>query len=78
MKFNRNSIAATLTAVSLGAVIINPVSAGVSENGRVVTTTRAGFELTDDSPYTDGRTAPEGTRPVSTSTAGGKTNGRQG
>ena len=78
MKFSKNTIAATFAAVSLGVLVINPVSAGVSENGRVVTTTRAGFELKADSSYNDGRTAPEGTQPVSTSTAGGKTNGRQG
>ena len=35
-------------------------------------------ELNNDSSYTSGRSAPEGSQPILNSSAQGKTNGRQG
>ena len=79
MKLTKSTIAATFAALLIGAVAISPASAKVhNENGRVYTGSHAGFELKGDSSYTNGRTAPEGTQSILNSSAGGKTNGRQG
>ena len=78
MKLTKSTLAATLAALSIGGLLINPASAAVNENGRVDTTTRAGFELKGDSAYNNGRSAREGTQPVLNSEADGKTNGRTG
>ena len=78
MKLTKSTLAATLAALSIGGLLINPASAAVNENGRVGTTTGAGFELTGDSSYNNGRSAPQGTQPVLNSKADGKTNGRNG
>ena len=79
MKLTRNSVAATFAALLIGAVAISPASAKVhNETGRVYTGSKVGFELIGDSSYTNGRTAPDGTQSILNSSAGGKTNGRQG
>ena len=78
MKLTKNTLAATLAALSISGLAISPASAAVNENGRVDTTTRTGFELKGDSSYNNGRSAPEGTQPIFNSSAGGKTNGRAG
>ena len=79
MKITKNTIAATFAALLIGGLAISPASANVpNNNGRVPTTTQAGFELNGDSSYVDGRGAPEGTTPILKSDAHGKTNGRQG
>jgi len=79
MKLTKSTIAATFAVVLMGAVAINPASAKVhNETGRVFTGSQAGFELMGDSFYTNGRTVPDGTQSILNSSAGGKTNGRQG
>ncbi len=78
MKLTKSSIAATSAALLIGGLAINPVSAAVQETGRVYTGTHAGFELSGNTSYNNGRVAPEGTQPILKSNAGGKTNGRQG
>jgi hypothetical protein len=79
MKLTKSTIATTFAALFIGAVAISPASAKVhNDNGRAYTGSQAGFELMGDSSYTNGRTAPEGTRSILNSSAGGKTNGRQG
>ena len=79
MKLTKSTIGATFASLLIGAVAISPASAKVhNDNGRVYTGSQAGFELKGDSSYTNGRTAPEGTRSILKSNAGGKTNGRQG
>lgn len=79
MKFTQSTIAATFAALLIGGLAISPASAKVhNETGRVYTGSQAGFELKGDSSYTNGRTAPDGTQSILRSSAGGKTNGRQG
>ena len=80
MKLTNSTIAATFAALLIGGLAINPASAKVhNETGRVDTAERAfTFELSGDTVYNNGRTAPENTQPILKSSAGGKTNGRQG
>jgi hypothetical protein len=78
MKLTKSTIAATFAAVLIGGLSISSASAAVHQTGRVYTGSHAGFELKGDSSYTNGRTAPEGTQSILNSSAGGKTNGRQG
>ena len=78
MKLTKSTIATSFAALLIGGLAINPASAKVHENGRVYTGTRDGFELQSDTPYNNGRVAPEGTQPILESKAEGKTNGRQG
>ena len=78
MKLTKNTIAATFAALLIGGLSISPAAAKPHENGRVPTASSAGFEVTSDVFYNDGRSAPEGTKPILKSTANGKTNGRQG
>jgi hypothetical protein len=78
LKLTKNNLAATLAALSIGSLVINPVSAAVNETGRVDTSTRAGVELQSDMAYDNGRSAPEGTQPIMESKSDGKTNGRTG
>lgn len=79
MKLTKSTIAATFAALLIGGLAVSPASANVqNDNGRVPTSTRAGFELNGDSSYLDGRSAPEGSQPVLKSNAAGKTNGREG
>lgn len=78
MKLTKSTIAATFAAVLIGGLSISSASAAVHQTGRVYSGSHAGFELKGDSSYTNGRTAPEGTQSILNSSAGGKTNGRQG
>ena len=79
MKLTKSTIAATFAALLIGGLSISPAVAKVhNDNGRVPTTTHAGFELKGDTTYNDGRGAPEGTQPIQKSNSAGKTNGRQG
>jgi AICAR transformylase/IMP cyclohydrolase PurH len=79
MKLSKNTIAATVAAIVIGGLSISPAAAKVHENGRVPTASdNAGFTVSGDVFYNNGRTAPEGTKPILRSTANGKTNGRQG
>jgi hypothetical protein len=80
MKLTNSTIAATFAALLIGGLAINPASAKVhNETGRVDMGERAfKFELSGDTFYNNGRSAPEGTQPILKSNAGGKTNGRQG
>ena len=78
MKFTKSTIAATFAAVLIGGLSISPAVAKVHENGRVPTASSAGFTLSGDVFYNNGRSAPEGTKPILRSTANGKTNGRTG
>ena len=79
MKLTKNTIAATFAVLLIGGLSISPAVAKVhNDNGRVPTATHAGFSINSDSSYTNGRSAPEGSKPILESTAAGKTNGRQG
>jgi hypothetical protein len=79
MKLTKNTIAATFAAILIGGLSISPAAAKVhNDNGRVPTTTHAGFESNGVSFYNDGRSAPEKSQPIMKSSAAGKTNGRQG
>jgi hypothetical protein len=78
MKLTKSTIAATFAALLIGGLSISPAVAKVHENGRVPTASSAGFEVSSDVFYNNGRSAPEGTKPILESTAAGKTNGRQG
>ena len=78
MKLTKNTIAATFAAILIGGLSISPAVAKVHENGRVPTAQGAGFAVSSDVFYNNGRSAPEGTKPILKSTANGKTNGRQG
>jgi hypothetical protein len=84
MKLTKSTIAATFAALLIGGLVISPASAKVhpsryNETGRVDMGEHAiKFELKGDSFYTTGRVAPKGTQPILESSAGGRTNGRQG
>jgi hypothetical protein len=79
MKLTNSTIAATFAALLIGGLAISPASAKVhNETGRVYSGSHAGFELTSDSSYTNGRAAPESSQPILKSSAEGKTSGRQG
>ena len=78
MTLTKNTIAATFAAIVIGGLSISPAAAKVHENGRVPTASNAGFTVSSDVFYNNGRSAPEGTKPILRSTANGKTNGRQG
>lgn len=84
MKLTKITIAATFAALLIGGLSISPASAKVhpsryNETGRVDQGEHVfKFELKGDTFYTTGRVAPEGTQPILKSSAGGKTNGRQG
>jgi hypothetical protein len=79
MKLTRSTIAATFATIMIVTLGINPATAKVhNETGRVYSGSHAGFELTSDSSYTNGRTAPESSQPILKSSAEGKTSGRQG
>jgi hypothetical protein len=79
MKLTKNTIAATFAAVLIGGLAISPAAAKVhNDNGRVSTTTQDAYIMSSDLSYNNGRSAPEQSKPILTSTAGGKTNGRQG
>jgi hypothetical protein len=80
MKLTKSTLAAIFATSLISGLAISPASAKVhNETGRVDTVERAfTFELSGDTFYNNGRTAPEGTRPILKSSAGGKTNGRQG
>ena len=80
MKFTNSTIAAVFAALLIGGFAINPASAKVhNETGRVDMGERDfKFELSGSTFYNNGRIAPEGTQPILKSSAGGKTNGRQG
>ncbi len=79
MKLTKSTVASAFSALLIGGLGISQASAGVNENGRVYTGSKAGFELNSDSVYNIGRVAPKGkTEGVLTSNAAGRTNGRQG
>ena len=78
MKLTKNTIAATFAAILIGGLSISPAVAKVHENGRAPTASSAGFDVSSDVFYNNGRSAPEGTKPILESSAQGKTNGRQG
>ena len=78
MKLTKNTVAATFAAILIAGLSISPAVAKANENGRVPTPTHAGFEINSDSPYNNGRSAPEGSQPILKSNAQGKTNGRSG
>ena len=78
MKLTKSTIAATFAALLIGGLAISPASAAVNETGRVDMSKHAGFELTSDSSYNNGRVSPEGSQALFQSKADGKTNGRQG
>ena len=80
MKLTKSTIATTFAALLIGGLAISPASAKVhNETGRVDMSEHIGFELEGTGTYNTGRVAPEGSaKAVFTSTAGGRTNGRQG
>jgi len=78
MTLTKITIAAIFAVLLIGGLPINPAAAKVHENGRVPTATSAGFAISSDVFYNNGRSAPEGTKPILRSSANGKTNGRQG
>ena len=80
MKLTKSTIAATFASLLIGGLAMSPASAKVhNETGRVDMGEHLfKFELKGGSSYNNGRVAPEGTQPILKSSAGGKTNGRQG
>ena len=78
MKLTKSTITTALATIIIGALSIGTASAAAHETGRVYIGSHTGFELTSDSSYTNGRTAPQGSQPILKSNASGKTNGRQG
>jgi hypothetical protein len=84
MKLTKSTVAATFVALLIGGLSISPALAKVhpsryNETGRVDMSEHVfKFELKGDTSYTTGRVGPEGTQPILKSSAGGRTNGRQG